>query len=224
MRINIQDFDDGRAVAPNAWLYLDEITHRTMNDYTVMLAMVRRATLAIADGDGEHALDRITQRLWAASTAYRALSPPRGVSRLNLAENIETLCDALSASVLADRPINLSVASEPVTIGARRCWQISLIVSELVMNAAKHAFSLSQKGSIIVSLCPGRGFIRCEVADDGAADSVVSPGRGASIVDALVTELGGTIARNYTGHGTIVALCVPLEDAPYICRVDSIDC
>ena len=54
-----------------AWLYLDEVMHRILNDYTVMLSTVRYAALTVSDAQTGAALNEITHRLNASATAFR---------------------------------------------------------------------------------------------------------------------------------------------------------
>jgi two-component sensor histidine kinase len=89
---------------------------------------------------------------------------------------------------------------------------MSLIVSELVTNAARHAFSPSDPGTIAITVCVHRGSVCCTVADDAAENSVISPGRGTAIVNALARELGGTVTRDHTNGGSRVTLRAPLSD------------
>src|SRR5262249_36905134 len=162
------------------------------NEYTALLSMVRLASQNLP-GQAVGLLDDVASRLQASAMAYRALRPPRGTSMRSLDLELKTLCEALSDSILAGSQVRLSLASEPVPVGARRCWQISLIVSELVINAARHAFKSGNSGRIMIDVRLLGGTIQCTVVDNGVSDIVISPGRGSAIVDALASELGGRV-------------------------------
>lgn len=192
-----------------AWLYVDELLHRTLNDYTVMLSIVRHAALGISKDSPGSALDEVASRLHASAATFRALSPPRSHSLRSLDLALRDLCDAIAHSALEERPITLCMVSQPVTVNSYRCWQISLIVAELVTNAVRHAFSRGDSGSIEVDLRLQNGNIQCTVSDDGISDAIVSPGRGTAIVDALVSELDGTISRTFSSVGSVVTLLFP---------------
>jgi two-component sensor histidine kinase len=202
-------------VRTGTWLYLDEITHRVLNDYTVMLGIIRSASTKVSDERAGQALNEVAVRLRAASAAWQALGPPSGKLPRNLDETLAALCEALSQSILADRRIELSLVSDPLTISGRRCWQISLIIAELILNAARHAFGSLREGSIIVDVRACAAVIRCAVIDDGGAASIISPGRGCSIMDSLASELGGTISRTHTERGSTIVLRVPMLDAMF---------
>jgi two-component sensor histidine kinase len=192
-----------------AWLYLDEITHRALNDYTAMLCTIRRASLSVSDEAAGQALNEVAIRLGAAAAAWQALRPPSGNAPRNLDEDLAALCSAFSASILADRHIKLSLAVDPVTVTGRRSWQILLIVAELMLNASRHAFRRREEGSIHVEMRVRGGMIQCAVIDDGEAAPSISPGRGSAILEGLAGELGGMLLRTHTAHGSTVVLRVP---------------
>ena len=194
----------------DAWLYLDEMTHRTLNDYSVMLAMIRRASFGANEAGGLAILDAVARRLEAGATAFGALRPSRGSPSRNLDDDLEQLCASLSSSSLADRGICLTLSAEPLVMDAHRSWQVSLIVAELITNAAKHAFKQLSSGTIVIDVRASGGELNCIVMDNGNANPNASPGRGSSIVDALAVDLGGSVDRNYSRNGATVRLRVPL--------------
>ena len=174
---------------PDPWLYLDEITHRTLNDYTAMLAILRRASYRTKDVIGLAALDAVARRLHAAAMAYKALSPSRSSATRNLEEDLEQLCASLATSILADRSIHVTLSSDPVSLSARRSWQISLIVSELVTNAAKHA----QASLVNVDLNTDDGVLQLTIRDDGVGGADHNHGAGLVGLSDRIEALGGRL-------------------------------
>jgi two-component system, sensor histidine kinase PdtaS len=178
MPVNTSDLNYEKPARMDAWLYVDAITHRTLNDYTAILSMLRRASVAMPDAAGAAILDTVAARLRAAATAYDALRPLRGSPVRNFDEDLERICASLISSILADRAIRLTLACERMCLSAQRSWQISLIISEVVMNAAKHAFSSFAEGDIVVNVRVIGAQIQCVVIDNGEADPSSAPGRG----------------------------------------------
>jgi two-component sensor histidine kinase len=220
MRSNGVDIGERQGAQAGAWLYLDEITHRALNDYTAMLAIVRRAAEVVSDQASAMALAEVGIRLRASAMAYLALRPPQDGQMRDLSQELANLCTYISSSILSPRGIRLNLSSDPVAMSAFRCWQISLVVSELVTNAARHAFRQREAGAVTVKISVRDEILRCEIIDDGAADGVVSPGRGTAIVNALISDLGGAISREHFGTGSTIAFYVPLADRILIPKID----
>src|SRR5271156_870250 len=61
----------------DAWLYLEEITHRALNDYTAMLEIVRRAAEVASDRASAKILIDVGLRLHASAMTYISLRPPQ---------------------------------------------------------------------------------------------------------------------------------------------------
>jgi two-component sensor histidine kinase len=200
----------GSLTKSDAWLYVDELTHRTLNDYAIMLATVRRASSGSGDARSSTALAAVARRLEAGVTAFSALRPSQSSPYRNLDEDLEKLCASLSTSRLADRQIALTLSAEPVMLSSHRSWQVSLIIAELITNAAKHAFDQLTCGAIVVDVKADRNVLICIVRDNGSASLNTKPGRGSRIIDALANDLGGSIARNFSSRGATICLRVPL--------------
>ena len=87
---------------------------------------------------------------------------------------------------------------------------LGLIVTELVINALKHAFPDGAGGTIKVSYFSSTTGWRLAVADDGAGMSQVEvvprSGLGTSIVGALCAQLGGKLVITSGPSGTEVEM------------------
>jgi two-component sensor histidine kinase len=193
------------------WLYVDEVTHRALNDFTIMSALVRRASSKLTDAAARREMEGVMIHLHAAAKTLQALRPPRAPSHRNLCDDLEELCAALSAAILTQKAIRLTLAADRAVVSAGQSWKICLIVAELVMNAARHAFQSAAEGEIRVDLSVRDGALRCAVVDNGSAATVIAAGRGSSILDAIASELGGVITRTHSDHGSAVILHIPLS-------------
>ena len=83
-------------------------------------------------------------------------------------------------------------------------------VTELVINALKHAYPAGQGGKIVISYgAVGEGWA-LSVCDDGIGMPVDAPaanaGLGTSIVTALAAQLGATIVVSTASPGTLVSI------------------
>src|SRR6185436_7982397 len=79
------------------------------------------------------------------------------------------LCEALSASMVREkRPIALSVEAGPGNVQSEQAVSIGLIVTELVINALKHAFPVDiATGQVVVGYkVNGTGWM-LSVSDNG---------------------------------------------------------
>src|SRR5207253_5188233 len=128
---------------------------------------------------------------------------------------IGMLQDALG---LVDRGIKIRFDGEIGELPAGVATPLSLVLTELVQNAAEHAFPLNSCGTSHVEMYREDGFLRAEVVVDGEGlpDDFSWEGAGLSlqIVRRLITEeLNGTIELHGDG-GTHVDIDIALPEYP----------
>jgi two-component sensor histidine kinase len=95
-------------------------------------------------------------------------------------------------------------------VGATASVSLGLIVTELVINALKHAFPGQRPGRIAVTYRSDGGKWSLLVSDDGigmpTAEHEGRPGLGTGIVEALARQLGGDIEVHDGSPGTVVSV------------------
>jgi two-component sensor histidine kinase len=128
---------------------------------------------------------------------------------------LKELCASIGASMIDDVDrVSLSSAADESKATANVSVSIGLIVTELVINALKHAFpEENQSGTVTVNYAAqGEGWT-LNVEDDGvgiaAGEGQGEPGLGTGIVDALAKQLGATVTTSDKGPGTKVSVVHP---------------
>jgi two-component sensor histidine kinase len=150
----------GVHAADRPYLYLAEFLHRVHNEYTCAISLANRLAASSAHEETKTVLAQIINRLHALAASHQMLRPPLMTASADLSANLIQLCHAMTLSGLADRDIELHLAvTEPVMLDAKRCWRAELIISELITNASRHAFTPRQ--AVFLSRLkplPGRSF------------------------------------------------------------------
>ena len=189
-------------------LLFKEMTHRILNEYSAAINMLALAAAKAADAQTKTTLQDAADRLRDHAIAYRALQLPSEEEPTDLTDHISGICRAIYRSRLHTRGIKLAVTGETIVLCAEQCWYAGLIVSELVTNAAKHAFN-QRVGSVWVETRSTDEQVQCGVIDDGVVAVRHPPGRGTEINDALARRLGGTVNRTFSSRGTTAILTFP---------------
>jgi two-component sensor histidine kinase len=87
---------------------------------------------------------------------------------------------------------------------------LGLIVTELVINALKHAFPEERSGKILVDYRSHGNDWKLSVSDDGVGTpekmADAKPGLGTGIVEALANQLDATVETEAGHPGTIVSV------------------
>lgn len=195
---------------PSANLLLREFSHRINNEFASAIAVVSIASARAESDVAKTALNDVRDRLHSYAQVHRALAMPEWDLQVDAAESISKLCRAMSEARLSAEGIELTFVEHSIELEANRCWQMALVVSELITNAARHAFH-RHGGSIRVELSRNGAFVQCSVSDNGCAAVVKQPGCGSKIIRALAESLGGTIEQRFEQTGTRATLTFPMD-------------
>jgi two-component sensor histidine kinase len=130
-----------------------------------------------------------------------------------IAPYLARLCETLAASMIGDsRPILLIVRAQDRAVSSNEPVSIGLIVTELVINALKHAFQDDRTGSeIVVTHNVAEPNWRLAVSDNGIGRAhgqpdTTTPGLGTSIVGSLAKQLDAHVEISMTPDGTSVSI------------------
>jgi two-component sensor histidine kinase len=192
-----------------SWLFLAELSHRINNEYAAAISMLSAAAARTTSEEARSALKDASARLHDCARVHRALRMPSEGTLVEACDCIREVCQSITQSRLRSRGIVLTLVEHPFEMDAERCWRLCLILSELITNAARHAFCTTG-GSIRVEVLPSPSTIECRVSDSGYAHKPVRPGRGLKIIEALAGTLGGK-AECCFGEGSAVVVTFPRD-------------
>ena len=217
MMITVVDVTDARAsekrqkslVIDNAAL-LHEMQHRVANSLQIIASILMQSARKVQSKEARGHLSDAHQRVMSIATLQRHLAHSDG-SAVELEPYLAQLCASIGASMIYDREqLTLTTAVDPVSVGGDMSVSIGLVVTELVINALKHAFPDGRQGHVIVGYAAKGDDWTLSVSDDGVgipetgADS--QAGLGTRIVQALAKQLGAEITVKDTAPGTRVSL------------------
>jgi two-component sensor histidine kinase len=153
-------------------------------------------------------------RIHAIAEAHALLSAGGHPAQVEINAYLSTLSAHLSKAFAIEGGAELKVSPYPVLIlmSPLAARTVGLIVTELVINAFKHAFDGREGGMIKVALDrPPPRRIVLSVSDNGAgilANDHDGPlfGRGHAIIDALADQLGTELIVRSGSTGTVWVL------------------
>jgi len=136
------------------------------------------------------------------------------LGKVELRPYFDKLCSSIGASMIRDHNLlSLEVSADESTSSADVSVSLGLIVTELVINALKHAFPGHRSGKIVVGYRSQGPDWTLSVSDNGVGmpmDSAsAKPGLGTSIVDALANQLQARVQRSSVKPGYSVSIIHP---------------
>jgi len=193
---------------------LQEMQHRVANSLQIIASILLLKARTVRSDETRLHLQDAHRRVMSVAAVQQQLQASRHGEHFPIAPYLSRLCDTLAASMIGEaRPIRVEVQAGAADVSSTEAVSIGLIVTELMINALKHAFhDTSTPGLIIVSYEAVEGTWRLMVSDDGAgrpegAAGKATPGLGTSIVEALAKQLGGHVEISGTvPHGMTVSI------------------
>ena len=194
---------------PASDLLLAEFIHRSANDFAVACAEVHVASGCASLRTMRNRLETLAARLNALASIQRILQPPRE-DVLDLGNHLCELCHYHAEARFAEQSAFIHLRTCEIVIDAARGWAFLMVVSELLTNAARHAFR--EPGGIVrIDVARHDDEIVCLVTDNGAGAPVngAGPGRGMAIVSELAGRLGLALTARQCAVGTTFELRLP---------------
>lgn len=195
---------------PDGSLALSEANHRFLNTLAALGGFLRRDFARFDDPAIREAVAAYSKRIQAFASVHRTLGVDTAAELVDAAERLARLCAELCAAHLAPRGLYCEFKSDPGLLPHDTCQKLSLIVVELVTNAAKHAFVGRADGRVSVCLRRTPETWICLVVDNGSGfRQAAAVGDGLSLVRGLARALGGDLRVYSDAGGAIVTLTWP---------------
>ncbi|RXT36496.1 sensor histidine kinase [Bradyrhizobium betae] len=190
-------------------LVLRESHHRMKNTLTLLGASVRRDFSRAGTRDMTGAVDRFERRIVAFGRLYQLLSDSGEPSMVSVEAFFENLCGAIAEAVLEPAGIRCEAAIESGTLPASQCHRLALMLTELVTNAAKHAFPNKSGAMIRIEVARRDGAWVCTVADNGIGATAPLQGIGSRILEGLARSIDARLHGEAGQGGTRVTIVMP---------------
>jgi PAS domain S-box-containing protein len=182
---------------------LKEIHHRVKNNMQVIISLLSLQSLHIFDKRDRELFVDCQNRVFSMALVHEKLYQSENLSAIDFHEYLNELVSEVKRAYQLNKPITLNIDSNVVFLDIERAIPCGLIVSELVTNAMKYAFSDYHDGIITVALASNNDHYILSVKDNGKGipdgfDFHKSESLGFMLVNALVQQLRGTIERENT--------------------------
>ena len=196
-----------------------EVHHRVKNNLQTISSLLRLQARRLPEGPGRHALEESERRVRSIAVVHEILSRDTA-DQVHFNEILPSLVRMAEDLGSPEAPVRISTSGDAGNLRAAVATPLAVVVTELLQNAAEHAFPSGWEGPderrVEVSLRREHSELSVIVADNGVGlpagfDLERPTSLGLSIVSSLVTtQLGGTIDMRSDG-GTVVELTVPLD-------------
>ncbi|WOJ88816.1 histidine kinase dimerization/phosphoacceptor domain -containing protein [Methylocapsa polymorpha] len=192
---------------------LQELEHRVANSLQMIASILMLKARTVNSEETRQHLQDAHQRVMAVAAVQEHLHASERHDQIEIGPYLSRLCESLAASMIGEgRPISLKVLVSGGTAVYATAVSLGLIVTELVINALKHAFPQDGPGGqVVVSYQIDGSDWTLVVSDNGigkpdVAASAAKVGLGTAIVKALAQQLDAKVDIASGPGGVTVSL------------------
>jgi len=189
---------------------LKELQHRIGNSLQIIASVLMQSARNTQSEETRGHLHEAHQRVMSVAAMQKQLSTS-GVGDVELHPYFNALCTSIRDAMIHDHDqLSLVVNVDDCFTSSNVSVSLGLIVTELVINALKHAFPEGGHGKIAVDYHKHAASWTLSVSDNGIGMPIdaetTKAGLGTSIVRALAQQLHATIEINAASPGTTVRI------------------
>jgi two-component sensor histidine kinase len=189
---------------------LQEVQHRVANSLQIIASLLMQSARKVQSEEVRGHLQDAHHRVLSIAAVQRHLA----VSSLNdvaLRPYFAQLCESLAISMIPDpNVLSIVVTVDDSIVDPNKSVSLGLIVTELVINASKHAFPGRARGKIVVDYRSDGPSWSLSVKDDGiglpTGTHRAKAGLGTGIIEALTKHLGASFQVIASNPGISVAI------------------
>jgi two-component sensor histidine kinase len=191
-------------------ILLQEVQHRVANSLQIIASVLMQSARRVQSEETRDHLRDAHHRVMSIAAVQRQLAAS-SLEDVELRPYFTQLCESLGASMIRDQnEQSIVVTGDRSMVTADISISLGLIVTELVINALKHAFPDGRRGQIKVDYQSRGPNWTLSVGDNGVGmpteRSQAKAGLGTSIVEALARQLSAHVQLAEARPGTTVSV------------------
>ncbi len=194
-------------------LLMREMHHRVQNSLQLVTSMLQIQERDVHDEAARRQLELARDRVLSVALLHRRLWRSEDLQNINLETFFSELVESLMRTWSPDWQDKLTIDVEPIRLSAHEALLIALVVSELLTNAVKYAYSGAAGPLSLTAHSVDKNRMSITVTDQGVGISEggdPSGGFGSRLVQRLVERVRGEIRIAQANPGTSVTLLVPI--------------
>ena len=191
---------------------LAEMSHRVANSLQIIASILLLKARNVQSDETRQHLEDAHRRVMSVASVQQHLQASGNGEQVEVGSYLSRLCETLAASMIEDtRSVTVKVVASGGMATSSRAVSLGLIVTELLINALKHAFHDDRtEGHVIVGYEADGDDWKLSVSDNGAGmpqrPGTGKSGLGTSLVQALAQQNDAQVEIATGPNGTTVSV------------------
>ena len=197
-------------------ILVNEINHRVKNSLQLVASMFSLQASATQNATVVQSLKEAVSRVTAVARIHERLYRSPDVMTVDLTSYMADICRDL-AELIPHCHVAYTGESS-IMMATDRAVRVALLATELVTNAAKHAYAEGQSGTVHLHLARAEcgELVTLSVRDEGKGmpasfNPAHSSGLGMRIINAMVAQTKGKLSVRVCNPGSEFSIEIPIQ-------------
>ncbi len=193
-----------------------ELQHRVKNNLAQVHGMLELQESMAENSEFADLLKVSKSRIYTMSLAHEALYRNNDLTDISLKYYLEQIAKITHESFLdSDKEIELNTQIDDVHLDMSKAIPLGLMISEILINAHKHAFNGKSDGKLIVETIKNKKSLLLTITDNGIGipenvDFSKSNSLGMMLVNSFTQQLKAKMKLDSSENGTRFTFTIPL--------------
>ena len=203
-------------------ILLKEVHHRVKNNLQLVTSIMNMQIRKADSPETRAVLRRLQDRILGLAAVHRELYRSEDFNRIDVADLVRGLADQLLSARTNDADFAVEIDVEPLQLFPDQAVPLSMLASEAMTNAIKHAgpgadgrtaihVCLTQDDDDLAHFEIDSTLALTPTGNGAASDGPASGGLGAQLIRAFEGQLGGTLTMGADGHLYRVRISFPIQ-------------
>lgn len=184
---------------------LQEIHHRVKNNLQIVTSLLRMQSEKIRSEETKSHFQDAINRVLTMSLIHQKLYENEDLADINLSEYVDSLCNDILQMNAGNRGIQQQLEIECEHIGSKTLVPLGLIITELISNSVKHAFSTFEGVPMItisIKMTSDSKRLSMKYSDNGKWKENSDSTFGIQLIETFTEQLEGSVKRAQREDGT----------------------
>jgi len=188
-----------RASLKEKEVMLAEIHHRVKNNLAVISGLLQLQSFNTNNTDVQDALTDSQVRIQSIALVHELLYESESLAYIKYDKYISDLLKAISNMHMSgDKSIEIVTDVQPISLSINQAIPFSLLITELIVNAYKHAFNGKKTGTIHLDVKMEEGdMVTMELRDNGEGVDIDEFNNSDSLGATLIKTLSNQLRANF---------------------------
>jgi two-component sensor histidine kinase len=183
-------------------LLLQEIHHRVKNNLQIIISLLRMQSNEMESNDAKKDFQEAINRVMSMSLLHQRMYEGNELNGTEIKIYIQKLVDDLIAVYDPNKKINVHIIVQLHHFGMKTSIPVGLMLTELISNSMKYAFS--EDGEVTIQILPSNDdYFIMTYFDNGKWKEPKGKSFGVSLIETLTEQLEGTYEFSNNTDGSL---------------------